>query len=164
MTLSTTMLDRDSIRELDATSIGNLMSIHADYRIVTEYATGQGYWRPGDGEPSILLDPPSAQAAGRCMASRVRGLSVPSLSIGSIHPARCHWCEAPVDVLLKALDHATWMSRYVAAEYIEWPTKTDPYVRSTGRAETYENPAWASFWSLSRDDRAYLIARSQAAA
>lgn len=162
MTLTTTMLDRDLIRELDATSVGNLMSIHGDYRVVTEYATGQGHWRPGDGEPSIVLDPPSAQAAGRCVASRVRDLPVPSL--GSIHPSRCRWCAVPAERLIRALDHATYMSRYVASEYVVWPTKSDPYARSTGRVGTYENPAWASFWSLDRDDRAYLVAQQQAAA
>lgn len=163
MTLSETFLKPPEIRELDATTVGQLMSIHPDYRVVTEYARGQGYWRPGDGEPSVILDPPSAQAAGRCAASRVRGVNLPGLSPGAIHPNRCRWCDTPMPDLLRSLDHATFMSRFVMTEYIAWPTKDrkSPYMRASERVGVYENPAWAAFFALAPDDRAYLIGQQQ---
>lgn len=142
-------------KELDATPIGTLLSAHPDYRTVTHYAEGQGYWKQGEGAPSLVLDPVTGQAAGRCMASRVRGLGV--AMPGSIHPKPCAWCATASPLLLRSLDHAVFVSRYVASEVYVWPTRSDPYVRDTGRAGVYENPAWASFFALSREDRRDLV-------
>lgn len=144
-------------RELDATPVGTLQTVHTDYGYVTRYFEGRGYWSPGEGAPTTVLSPVSAQAAGRCVASRVRGLAV-SMP-GSIHPRKCAWCGTPTPQLLRSLDHAAFLSRFVASEQIVWPTKDlkDPYVRDTDRGGTYENPAWASFFALDRDDRRHLV-------
>lgn len=164
MSLSERILSRAETRELDTVSIEELLRVHLDGRVVVRYAMGQGNWKQGDGEPAIVLDPPSAQAAGRCVASRVRGIEVRLLAPRSIHPKPCRWCPIPLETLLKSLDHATFLSRFVTTEYIVWPTKDAeaPYVRATTRSGTYENPSWATFFSLARDDRAYLIAEAAA--
>ncbi len=164
MSLRETSLSRADIRELDGMSIQELERIHLDSRIETRYAPGQGHWYQGDGTPKIVLDPPSAQAAGRCAASRIRGIDIRSLAPRSIHPQPCRWCPTSLPDLLRALDHAVFMSRFITSEYIVWPTKDRdaPYVRDTGRTGTYENPAWASFFALDRDDRAFLVAGAAA--
>lgn len=148
MTLSNVMLTDKLVKELDATGISVLKAEHGDWRMVTEHATGHGYWREGDGTPALVADGPAvANAMGRCVANRVRyGLAALGMAAGSIHSARCGWCDYPKDVLLKALDHATWRSHYITAEYLNWPAKGNVYTRSTGRAGEYENPDWARFF------------------
>lgn len=148
MTLSNVMLTSKLIAELDATDIATLQAEHGDWRKVTEYATGQGYWREGDGTPVLVAETPAiAQAMGRCVANRLRyGLDAIGVAAGSIHPARCGWCDYPKDVLLVALDHATWRSRYVVTEYLVWPAKGGTYTRATGRAGEYDNPTWLQFF------------------
>ncbi len=137
--------------ELDATSVATLQRIHQDFRIRTEYATGQGYWRDGD-RRTFELGPAEANAAGRCVAARLRVRHLEGTpmvdALNAQHPARCGWCEYPVDRLLAALDQATVTSRYIADDVVIWPTKDEksPYVRSTGRAGSYENPVWQAFW------------------
>lgn len=148
MTLSGIMLTDKLVKDLDATGLSVLKDEHRDFRLITEYATGQGHWREGDGTPAIVADgPAAANAIGRCVANRVRyGLREIGVSAGNIHSSRCGWCDYPKDVLLVTLDHATWRSRYVVTEYLVWPAKNGHYSRATGRAGEYDNPSWAPFF------------------
>lgn len=144
MSLATVTLDAETRAELDAQPVGQVMSQHRDYRIVTEYAQGQGYWKPGQGDPGIRPEPAAAQAIGYCVANRTRyGGMFDGLSI---HPSPCGWCDYPMSELLIALDWAVWISRYVTTEYAVWFTKNGRYNRSTGRSGEYLNPEWQAFW------------------
>jgi hypothetical protein len=157
MSLAETHLTREMVSDLDATPLGQLASVHTDYQVVTRYAEGHGYWTPGDGTPRVVFaDPVEAQVAGRCVASRVRGMPT-FLTAGSIHPGPCRWCKTPTPELLAACDHAAFVSRFVVTEHITWPTKDRPYVRSGERDGTYENPAWAAFFALTAEDRRDLV-------
>lgn len=149
------------LKELDLLSLGELEDRYGKGRLSTSYHPGQGYWPPGSGRPVLTVeDPAAAQAAGRCAANRTRfGGIVPGVSI---HPDRCGWCDYPLEELLAALDHASFLSRYVVSEYIRWEAKDGTYTRSTGRAGTYENPAWARFFSQDRGLRALAVEAARA--
>lgn len=155
--LSDTKLTPAVLKELDLLSLERLLHLYGPGQTVTEFAQPRGYWRPGDGRPQIALDedPAACQAAGRCVASRTRYGDI--FAGRSIHPARCGWCDYPVDVLLVALDHATFVSRYILAEYVWWGAKDGSYARATDRAGTYENPRWAAFFDQDRALRTRAI-------
>jgi hypothetical protein len=113
----------------------------------TTYAQGSGYWKAGDGRPPIVFDgPAAANAAGRCVANRVRYGSLPGIPAGSIHPAKCGWCDYPKDKLLAALDHATWRSQFVESEFAVWRFGNANYRRTTGRSGEYDHSDWRAFF------------------
>lgn len=155
--LSDTKLTPAVLAELGLVSLDRLRQMYGPGHLVTEYAPTQGYWKPGEGRPFITFedDPAAAQAAGRCGASRTRYASI--FADRSIHPARCGWCDYPLDELLKGLDHAAFYSRFVVTEYHWWPAKDGSYARPTDRAGTYENPRWAAWFAQDRTLRERAI-------
>lgn len=149
MTLSEQKLALADLAALDAQSVETLKMRHLDYQIVTRYAEGMGFWRQGQAAPSVELDGPAeAQAAGYCVANRMRYGVLAAVNLGSIHPAACGWCDYPTDELLRSLDHAVIRSRFIVSEYLAWPTADPlrPYVRATGRGGSYEHPVWQAFF------------------
>lgn len=155
-TLSDTKLTPAVRAELDLLSVDQLTIKFGPGNLETEYAATT-YWKPGDGRPVVTFedDPAAAQAAGRCAASRTRFAGI--FAGPSIHPSRCGWCDYPQDVLLAALDHAAFHSRFITAEYLWWGAKGGSYARPTNRAGTYENPRWAAFFDMDPPLRAKAI-------
>lgn len=128
-------------------------------RVTTRWSEGHGCWRKGDGRPAIVLGPADGQAAGRCVASRVRHASMAGIAVDELHRMRCDWCDYPTGELLRALDHAAFMSRCVESEIAWWSFRADAwYLRTTGRAGQYDSPIWAAFWSLPTQERERKIA------
>lgn len=149
-------------KELDALEIEELGQVYGEPTIRTTYAEGFGHWRAGQGKPDLIADTPAvAQAMGRCAASRLRSGDVAGILTSAVHPGECGWCDYPLPVLLAALDHASWFSRFVTNELAIWrDAQGREYVRSTNRAGEYDNPEWAAFYMGATPGTSHGIAPS----
>lgn len=143
-------LDKPMRLSLDAMTIDDIRSVYGPGVTATIYQEPIGFWHPGMGEPKLAADTPAvAQAMARCATKRsAKGDYAALLPTGVVHSGECGWCAYPLDVLLAACDHATWMSRHVSAEIVTWPTVNPAvdYTRTTNRSGEYDNPAWATFF------------------
>jgi hypothetical protein len=149
MTLTGTILKKEVLEILEATSIEQLKRDHSDFRRFTLYSQPFGHWKLGTPRPVVSADGPAeANAIGRCVANRVRYGLMEGVNLGNIHSSECGWCAYPKDVLLAALDHAIVISQHVEADYLVWRTadKSRDYTRDLHRAGEYDNPRWADFW------------------
>lgn len=161
--------ERVEAREFDAGVVAFLDTLDADVvrnrlgdpEVHRYYGEPVGYWRVGDGRPSLASEEPAVmEAMGRCATARTMADGV-RLPIHAIHPAECGWCEYPLEQLLAACDWATWHSRWLSAEVWIWRGQ-GVYAR-TVRADVYDNPAWARFYALPARERRYRIEQAAAA-
>lgn len=155
--------DPDVRDALDELRVDELEQNFGPPRVSVTYAEPRGYWAQGDGRPVLADDDPVVmQLIGRCAAWRARN-DLPVLappSRGAIHPESCQWDDYPTGELLKALDWATWSSRYVISELLIWRNHDDAsvvYIREGERTGTYGNPRYAEFFGLPRKERAARI-------
>lgn len=137
-----------------------------EHKITAEAArmdrAARGRWVPGDPRPGLADEDPAVNAAmARCAAARWRrDRTFGDLARTAQHDARCGWCDYPTVELLRALDWSDHYARLIEAESYIWRRGHGAYRRDSGRAGTYENPAWATFAALPAKEQRYLVDRA----
>jgi hypothetical protein len=159
------------VKELDLMSLEVVASIFGEPTITAEWDMPRlQYWQPGQPRPIFADDDPAVQqAVGRCATARI-WRSLPheqrdtfGLSISSVHPRECGWCDMPIEELLAACDWATFEGRTQVGEWHAWTQERD------GRRQTYQrritvrrqNNRHAAFWEAPKEHRQALITRAQ---
>lgn len=134
--------------------------------VITRYAPTRGNWSQGDPLPPIRdEDPAVMQAIGRCAVSRIQ-LGGGKPTGPAIHDEkRCAWCAYPLPQLLAACDWGVFRSRYIEAEFAVWHAdpiqRRGPAYMRPKRSGVYDNPTWAAFWDLPKDERQARIRAAQ---
>lgn len=158
--------DPDVRKMLAGLDLSSLISRLGQPIMVTRYAPTRGHWQQGEPLPAIRdEDPAVMQAIGRCAVYRQQ--HAVGLSFGSrLHELdRCAWCAYPLPELLAACDWGVFRSRFVVQEFAVWyqdevKSKGARYALAT-RADVYENPTWAAFFTLPPAERRSRIEAAQ---
>lgn len=158
--------DPDVAKVVSGMSVSALTEELGEPFYLRHHTPPRGSWLPGMERPGLASDDPAVtDAMGRCVVYRMQAKV--GLSFGSdMHDERrCAWCDYPLDALLAACDHATWLAQYVESELLIWfqdqeKRKGQKLVRP-GTASGYQHPAWRDFWNLSAHDRQRRIRLSQ---
>ena len=159
--------DPDVRRVLTGMTVPTLIVELGYPHTVTRYAPTRGSWRQGDGRPALADDDPAVmQAIARCATAGLQRAGGFLKDLSSTHDTRrCGWCDYPIDERLAACDWAVFRSRFIEAEFHVWYADQEKrrgsrYWRMV-RQDEYENPDWAAFWALPRDDREAAIRAAQ---
>lgn len=159
--------DKDVRKMLDSMDDPALVSRFGQPSVVVRYSPTRGHWRQGDPRPPLAdEDPAVMQAIGRCAAADLhRRAGFLAAVMGTHDRGRCAWCDYPLEARLAACDWATFRSRFVESELRVWwqypEAKTGAAYLRGGRQDVYENPTWAAFWALSREERERRIVAAQ---
>lgn len=159
--------DPDVRRVLTGMAVATLIVELGHPHTVTRYAPTRHHWSQGDGAPALADDDPAVmQAISRCATAEIQRMGGYPKELSSTHDTRrCAWCDWPIAERLAACDWAVFRSRFVEAEFHVWYADQEKhrgarYWRMV-RQDEYENPAWAAFWDLPRDERQARIEAAQ---